>query len=126
MFQTSGRGLLAAGALTACLMGASKEARATLGDGVATVAANELNLRATRSVQSLASGERHDLVLPSGIVVHQYVSPGGVVYALSWRGPRMPDLRELMGAYFAQATQRGAWALAWSGACGSRHPQSRP
>jgi hypothetical protein len=97
-----GHTLVATCAVVACCLGGAPDARATLGGDVATIAANERELAAVRHVQKLASGERHDLTLPSGIVVHEYVSAGGVVYAMTWRGPRMPDLRELLGPYFAE------------------------
>jgi hypothetical protein len=97
-----GKAFVAAGTLVVFCLGGAPVARATLGGDVASIAANERELLGVRHVQKLASGERHDLTLPSGIVVHEYLSAGGVVYALTWRGPRMPDLRELLGPYFAE------------------------
>ncbi|SPB16556.1 hypothetical protein NOV72_03756 [Caballeronia novacaledonica] len=35
-----------------------------------------------------------------GIVVREYVDSTGAVYAVSWRGPAMPDVRALLGAHF--------------------------
>jgi hypothetical protein len=35
-----------------------------------------------------------------GIVVREYVDSSGAVYAVSWRGPAMPDIHSLLGAYF--------------------------
>jgi hypothetical protein len=96
-------------ALTALLCGllwAPRNAGATLGGDLASVASNARALGATRQMTKLASGERHDLTLSSGIVVHEYVSKSGVVYAVSWSGPRMPDLKELLGPYFAQLSGR--------------------
>jgi hypothetical protein len=87
-------------------LGAARESGATLGGDVASVAANQQTLGAARDVAKLAQGERHELRLPSGIVVREYVSPAGAVYAVAWSGPRMPDLRELLGTYFAQLAGR--------------------
>jgi hypothetical protein len=100
-----GRVFLAASVIL-CGLGARQDAHATLGGDAASVAANQQHLGAARQVQKLAAGERHDLQLPSGIVVHEYVSPQGAVYAITWRGPRKPDLRELLGSYFAQLSRR--------------------
>ncbi|MGH7295691.1 MAG: DUF2844 domain-containing protein [Polyangiaceae bacterium] len=97
-----GRGLAAAAVVVACSLTSPRDARATLGGDVASVAANEQHLSAARQVHKLALGERHELALPSGLVVREYVSPAGAVYAVTWTGPRMPDLRELLGPYFAQ------------------------
>lgn len=38
--------------------------------------------------------------LESGTTVHEYVDAAGVVFAVSWSGPYMPDLKELLGAHF--------------------------
>ena len=39
---------------------------------------------------------------PTGATVNEYLSPNGTVFAVSWRGPRPPDLSQLLGAYFAE------------------------
>jgi hypothetical protein len=39
---------------------------------------------------------------PAGVTVNEYVSPNGTVFAVSWRGPRPPDLSQLLGSYFAE------------------------
>lgn len=36
----------------------------------------------------------------AGGLITEYVSPSGVVFGISWRSPIMPDLHELLGAYF--------------------------
>lgn len=35
-----------------------------------------------------------------GTTVREYVSPDGKVFAVTWRGPVMPDLERLFGAHF--------------------------
>jgi Protein of unknown function (DUF2844) len=85
-----------------CLLGAGRHAHATLGGDIASVEADQDRLRAVRQITKLPFGERHDLLLPSGVVVREYVSPGGTVFAITWHGPRMPDLRGLLGASFEQ------------------------
>jgi hypothetical protein len=95
--------------MTGALLGAAllaPDARATLGGDVTSVEANQRQLGGARNVKKLATGERHDLTLPTGVVVHEYVSASGAVYAITWHGPQMPDLRELMGPYFAQLSHR--------------------
>jgi hypothetical protein len=39
---------------------------------------------------------------PAGVTVNEYLSPNGTVFAVSWRGPRPPDLSQLLGSYFAE------------------------
>ena len=43
----------------------------------------------------------HELQVPYGTRVREYVSPSsGKVFAITWQGPRIPDLRQLLGSYF--------------------------
>ncbi len=42
------------------------------------------------------------LQLPSGTVVNEYVAPNGTVFGVSWHGPLMPNLQQLLGTYFQQ------------------------
>jgi hypothetical protein len=93
-------------AMAGVLLAAPRQARATLGGDGASVDANSHALAAARVVQKIATGEQHKLALPSGTVVREYLSSGGAVYAVTWRGPRVPDLRELLGTYFTQMTRR--------------------
>ncbi|KND57666.1 hypothetical protein BSCH_00765 [Candidatus Paraburkholderia schumanniana] len=55
------------------------------------------------SVMHVAQGGRvayHETTDMNGIVVREYVDSGGKVYAVSWRGPAMADVRSLLGTYF--------------------------
>jgi hypothetical protein len=38
---------------------------------------------------------------PRGEAVKEFLSPSGTVFAVTWRGPRPPDLSQLLGSYFA-------------------------
>ena len=40
-----------------------------------------------------------------GQTVNEYVSPAGKVFAVSWQGPFMPNLQQLLGSYFGQLQQ---------------------
>jgi hypothetical protein len=40
--------------------------------------------------------------MPTGVTVNEYLAPDGTVFAVSWRGPRPPDLSQLLGSYFAE------------------------
>jgi hypothetical protein len=39
-------------------------------------------------------------ILESGTVVHEYVDASGTVFAVSWAGPFLPDLKEILGSHF--------------------------
>jgi hypothetical protein len=45
--------------------------------------------------------------LPNGTTVREY-AVNGVVFAVSWHGPFLPDLRELLGRHFATLTDETA------------------
>jgi hypothetical protein len=44
----------------------------------------------------------HEIHPQTGIVIREYVSPAGKVFAISWHGPWMPDMHQLLGSYFQQ------------------------
>jgi hypothetical protein len=73
---------------------------AVLGQSAASVASDQQRLRGER--RSIAAGafSVEEISSADGTVVREYVSPGGQVFGLSWRGPVRPDLRLLLGEYF--------------------------
>lgn len=46
--------------------------------------------------------------LDSGTVVREYTDASGVVFAVSWTGPTLPDLRTLLGDKFSVMTSNAA------------------
>jgi hypothetical protein len=42
------------------------------------------------------------ITLPSGTVVNEYVSAEGKVFAVTWKGPVVPNLSQALGTYFAE------------------------
>ena len=42
----------------------------------------------------------HEIALPSGTVVREFVAQGGAVFAVVWHGPTVPNLRQALGRYF--------------------------
>src|SRR4029077_11386418 len=51
----------------------------------------------------------HEIQSSTGTSIREYVSPSGIVFAVAWTGPWMPDMRQLLGRYFDRY-QRGAVA----------------
>jgi hypothetical protein len=52
--------------------------------------------------------ELHQISAPDGTVVREYVSQEGTVFGVSWQGPAMPNLSQLLGSYvtdFQRASQ---------------------
>jgi hypothetical protein len=87
-------------------------AHASLGGDSASVEADRLHMNvkhAARLTQpSTGSYTVHETTLPSGTLVRQYVSKAGVVFAVTWSGPFMPNLRQLMGPHFDTMVARQA------------------
>src|SRR4051812_5246505 len=50
---------------------------------------------------SVPAFKTYPRLLASGTRVVEYVNREGVVFAVSWTGPFLPDLRELLGRHFA-------------------------
>lgn len=82
-------------------------ASATLGlsPGVAGAAAASPGMPTARmqAVTPTASNSAytlHEVQLETGTVVREYTTPAGVVFAVSWQGPVLPDLTALLGGYF--------------------------
>jgi len=82
----------------------SAPALAALGDDAASVETDRVHLKGTLRVTPGVNYSVHQIQLPSGILVHEYTSPAGKVFAVTWRGPGIPDLHQLLGLYSAQLT----------------------
>ena len=90
-------------------------ARATLGGDVASVEADQQQMKAKRAVQGNAKYAVHEITTPYGTVVREYVTPEGKVFGVAWRGPFLPNFQQLLGSYYgtyAQAAQQARAAQA--------------
>jgi hypothetical protein len=102
----SNRGLRLA--LLACLT-VSPTVHAALGGSAQSVQADQASMGATRNsaartLNAVQGGYTvQTLILPSGTVVHEYLSNNGIVFAVTWQGPVMPDLKQILGSYMESA-----------------------
>ena len=98
--MTISRTSLATAGLAAAL--ACGPALAALGGAADSVQADAAALKSQAApradVQSTAYSVQR-LSLDNGTTVDEYLSPAGTVFALHWRGPRPPDLGQLLGTY---------------------------
>ena len=85
---------------------------ASLGGDNISVEADRVHMKVKHAARltpsSTGSYTVHETTLPSGTLVRQYVSKAGVVFAVTWSGPFMPDLRQLMGPHFDTMVARQA------------------
>jgi hypothetical protein len=86
-------------------------ASATLGEPEASVQTDAVQLQG--SIKTMTNGAAyrvHEMQLPSGTALREYVAPDGNVFAVAWKGPMPPNLRQAFGQYFdsfvAAAKQR--------------------
>lgn len=77
-------------------------ARAGLGDPVSSVAADRVSMKGQLRTQSQPGYSVQEITAANGGIVREYVTPSGVVFAVSWSGPAMPDLQQTLGTYFTQ------------------------
>jgi hypothetical protein len=73
---------------------------AHLGGDVASVAADTAALRAQVRTTPTVQYDMHE-IRNDGLVVHEYSTRQGQVFAITWQGPFKPDLQQLLGGYFA-------------------------
>jgi hypothetical protein len=76
-------------------------ASATLGEPEVTVQSDVARAHASiKSSQERESYRVHEIQLPSGTVMREFVATDGKVFAVAWQGPTRPDLRQALGQYF--------------------------
>jgi hypothetical protein len=87
---------------------------AALGGRVASVDADRIRVQGAlmRIVRNDAYA-LHEIRSASGTMIREYVNSSGVVFAVAWDGPWLPDLRQVLGDQFdryqavMQSRQRG-------------------
>ncbi len=102
------------------LFGAT-EAQAVLGAHADTVQADQVRFQGVRASRVLPQMTAHEISLPDGSTVKEYVNASGLVFAVAWRTRLKPDLANLLGSTVSVAAAgdpRGA------GVAGSKAPRS--
>jgi Protein of unknown function (DUF2844) len=80
-------------------------ALAALGGDSTTVQADVARMKGALRVTSSTGVTVHEITTSYGTVVREYITPGDKVFAISWRGPVNPDLRQMLGDYYTQYEQ---------------------
>ena len=84
--------------------GACAPALAALGGDATSVEADRVRVAGVLNMTPVADYAVHEIRTPSGLVIHEYLA-AGKVFAVSWRGPGIPDLVPLLGPYAAEVQQ---------------------
>jgi Protein of unknown function (DUF2844) len=97
-----GRGGLRAMAAGAFLFALAplEAAHAALGANTSSLARDHAALRGTLVVTPMQGYDVHQIVSASGVTVREYATHTGGVFAVTWSGPQVPDLKLLLGSYF--------------------------
>jgi hypothetical protein len=82
------------------LMAVASPAFAKLGEAWDSIQADQSCMQAELQVREFGAYSVYEMQMPIGTVVREYVSLEGRVFAVSWRGPFIPDLRLILGTYF--------------------------
>jgi Protein of unknown function (DUF2844) len=83
-----------AAALSPCI------ADAGLGQPESTVQADAVQLKGSIKATEHAGYRVQEIQLPSGTLVREFVGSDGIVFAVAWNGPTVPNLRQTLGQYF--------------------------
>ncbi len=87
-------GAALAAALSPCIAGAA------LGQPETSVTTDVAQLHGTSKVTERTGYRLHEIQLPSGTLVREFVGSDGKVFAVAWSGPTPPNLRQTLGQYF--------------------------
>ena len=79
--------------------------------GTAVSASSELTEQGTKALVLSANTPQqltvtgvtlHQTLTPTGTQIREYINADGIVFAIAWNGPTLPNLKQLLGNYFQQ------------------------
>ena len=77
-------------------------ASASLGGDLSSVQTDQVRIRgAVMRVTRSDTFTVHEMRASTGTTIREYVSASGKVFGVAWDGPTLPDLRQVLGAYFS-------------------------
>ena len=86
----------------AALFAVALSALAALGGSEQSVISDQIKLQASRKVVPEHGYRVHEITREDGTSINEYVSFDGKVFGVSWKGPTLPDLSQLLGSNFAE------------------------
>jgi hypothetical protein len=93
------------GVLAGMILLCGGSARAALGGDAASVRSDSDEMHGAVSPTLLQYYDVHEITTDSGMRVREFLSRNGIVFAVTWSGPAMPDLQRLLGTSFAVYTK---------------------
>jgi hypothetical protein len=83
----------------------SLPALAALGGDVSSVQEDKAQMKGMLKTTETDAYTVHEITAPGNIVVKEYVSSAGKVFAIAWHGQFIPNMQQLLGTYFDQYAQ---------------------
>lgn len=80
-------------------------AKAALGGDLSSIEADRAQMRGNIEMRQVNMYTVHEIKAANHTVVREYISPAGVVFGVGWQGQFIPDMQQLLGAYFEQYSQ---------------------
>ena len=81
-------------------------AQAGLGEQQSSIQRDHVAIRgATAKVTQTAHYTLHAVTSPTGAQLHEYVAPSGTVFAMTYSGRTLPNLKNILGAHYARYQQ---------------------
>jgi hypothetical protein len=75
---------------------------AGLGSNTASVLDDASALNGAISIEIRQQYSIRDISAETGMHVREFLNHDGVVFAVSWNGPALPDLQQILGTHFAE------------------------
>jgi hypothetical protein len=88
----------------------SSVASATLGEPETSITAETQLNRASIKESDHGVYRFHEMMLPSGTMIREYAGLDGKVFAVTWSGPFIPNLKQTLGSYFTEFSTAAATA----------------
>ena len=83
-------------------LGAAVGPAAGTGQAQAQAQSDSARAKASARVTSYNGYSVSEVVEPSGTTVREYIGADNIVFGVSWQGPSMPNLQQLLGSYADQ------------------------
>jgi hypothetical protein len=72
-------------------------ARTALGGSAESVDADAVTAHGSDHTTATQQYDVHEITTASGMRIREFLAPDGIVFAVTWSGPAMPDLQSLLG-----------------------------
>jgi len=74
---------------------------AELGGTTASISAEQKQFNSQLTSTQQNGYTVYTQTLTSGTIIQEYVAPSGIIFAISWSGPSLPNIQAIFGNYYA-------------------------